>query len=80
LTGDANVESTINASPSALHNVATGSRSITRISGFVGVSRNTARVVLRIARFHVRCCVGFTNETSMPSLPNSSRNSRCTPP
>src|SRR6266545_635707 len=79
-TGEANVESTSSASPSSLQMPATGSRSMTRINGLVGVSRNTARVVLRIAFFQVRDCVGFTNETSMPSFPNSSRNSRCTPP
>ena len=80
LIGDANVESTRRASPSAFASVAIGSRSTTRISGLVGVSTNIARVFLRNASFQARERSGSTKVTSMPKRPNSSVNRRWTPP
>ncbi len=80
LTGEAKVESTSRASPSALHSVPMESMSRTRITGLVGVSTNTARVFFLSARFQDRDSRGLTKETSIPRRPNSWVNSRYTPP
>jgi hypothetical protein len=80
LIGVANVESTTSASPSVLQSVATGSSSITRRSGLVGVSTKTARVFFLSPRFHLRESTGVTNDTSIPNRPNSCWNSLCVVP
>jgi hypothetical protein len=79
-TGEANVESTISASPSALHSVATGSRSITRSNGFVGVSRNTIFVFALIALRTLSTFAVSTYVNSSPNFSSTRLNRRYEPP